>query len=43
LKRAFPNDLFGPAQGHHARTSVGVAQLPRNGCVELDLVVALFD
>jgi enamine deaminase RidA (YjgF/YER057c/UK114 family) len=36
-------DLFGPDHGRHARTSVGVAQLPRNGCVELDLVVALFD
>lgn len=34
-------DLFGPVLGRHARTSVGVAQLPRNGCVELDLVVAL--
>ena len=34
-------ELFGEAQGRHARTSVGVAQLPRNGCVELDLVVAL--
>lgn len=34
-------DLFGPELGKHARTSVGVAQLPRNGCVELDLVVAL--
>ena len=34
-------DLFGPEFGRHARTSVGVAQLPRNGCVELDLVVAL--
>ena len=34
-------DLFGPERGKHARTSVGVAQLPRNGCVELDLVVAL--
>jgi enamine deaminase RidA (YjgF/YER057c/UK114 family) len=34
-------DLFGPNLGRHARTSVGVAQLPRNGCVELDLVVAL--
>ena len=34
-------ELFGPELGHHARTSVGVAQLPRNGCVELDLVVAL--
>jgi enamine deaminase RidA (YjgF/YER057c/UK114 family) len=34
-------DLFGPELGQHARTSVGVAQLPRNACVELDLVVAL--
>ena len=34
-------DLFGPERGKHARTSVGVAQLPRNGCVELELVVAL--
>jgi enamine deaminase RidA (YjgF/YER057c/UK114 family) len=36
-------DLLGPKRGRHARTSVGVAQLPRNGCVELDLVVALAD
>jgi enamine deaminase RidA (YjgF/YER057c/UK114 family) len=36
-------DLLGPDRGRHARTSVGVAQLPRNGCVELDLVVALSD
>ena len=34
-------ELFGPALGHHARTSVGVAQLPRDGCVEIDLVAAL--
>lgn len=34
-------DLFGPELGRHARTSVGVAQLPRNGCVEIDVVVAL--
>ena len=34
-------ELFGPELGRHARTSVGVAQLPRNGCVEIDLVVAL--
>jgi enamine deaminase RidA (YjgF/YER057c/UK114 family) len=34
-------ELFGPELGHHARTSVGVAQLPRNGSVEIDLVVAL--
>jgi enamine deaminase RidA (YjgF/YER057c/UK114 family) len=34
-------DLFGADLGRHARTSVGVAQLPRDGCCELDLVVAL--
>ena len=34
-------DLFGAERGHHARTSVGVAQLPRDGCVEIDLVAAL--
>jgi enamine deaminase RidA (YjgF/YER057c/UK114 family) len=34
-------ELLGPERGRHARTSVGVAQLPRSGCVELDLVVAL--
>ncbi len=33
--------LFGSEMGKHARTSVGVSQLPRNACVELDLVVAL--
>jgi enamine deaminase RidA (YjgF/YER057c/UK114 family) len=36
-------ELFGTTLGHHARTSVGVAQLPRNGCVELDVTVALTD
>jgi enamine deaminase RidA (YjgF/YER057c/UK114 family) len=34
-------ELFGPELGRHARTSVGVAQLPRNGCVEIDLVASL--
>lgn len=34
-------ELLGPERGRHARTSVGVAQLPRNGCVEIDLVAAL--
>lgn len=32
--------IFGDA-GAHARTSVGVAQLPKNAAVELDLIVAL--
>ncbi|MDB5774046.1 MAG: hypothetical protein JWP38_179 [Herbaspirillum sp.] len=35
--------LLGPEFGRHARTSVGVSQLPRNACVELDLVAALAD
>lgn len=34
-------ELFGEERGRHARTSVGVAQLPRDGSVEIDLVVAL--
>lgn len=34
-------DVFGETRGRHARTSVGVAQLPRNGCVEIDLVAAV--
>ncbi|VVD61241.1 L-PSP family endoribonuclease [Pandoraea capi] len=36
-------EIFGPERGAHARTSVGVAQLPRNACCELDIVVALSD
>lgn len=34
--------VMGPA-GAHARTSVGVAQLPKNATVELDLVAAAAD
>jgi enamine deaminase RidA (YjgF/YER057c/UK114 family) len=34
-------ELLGGDLGRHARTSVGVAQLPRDGCVELDFVAAL--
>ena len=34
-------ELFGEERGRHVRTSVGVAQLPRNGAVEIDLVAAL--
>ncbi len=33
--------LFGEQHGRHARTSVGVAELPRNACLELDIVAAL--
>ena len=36
-------ELFGAESGRHARTSVGVAQLPRDGGVEIDVVVALSD
>ncbi|UQR66643.1 RidA family protein [Bradyrhizobium sp. C-145] len=34
-------DLFGKDRGAHARTSVGVAQLPRSAAVEVEIVVAL--
>jgi len=34
-------ELFGSERGKHARTSIGVAQLPRNASVEVDIVVAL--
>ena len=37
------HELFGAQYGRHARTSVGVVQLPRGACVELDLVAALSD
>ena len=33
--------LFGGVVGAHARTSVGVAQLPRNAAVEVDAVVEI--
>jgi enamine deaminase RidA (YjgF/YER057c/UK114 family) len=35
--------LFGPERGAHARTSVGVAQLPRGGAVEVEVLFALND
>ncbi|PDT75210.1 RidA family protein [Bradyrhizobium sp. C9] len=34
-------ELFGPERGLHTRTSVGVAQLPRNASVEVELIAAL--
>lgn len=34
--------VFGEA-GRHARAAVGVAELPRNACVEIELTVALRD
>ncbi len=33
-------DLFGEA-GRHARSAIGVAELPRNASVEIELIVAL--
>jgi enamine deaminase RidA (YjgF/YER057c/UK114 family) len=33
--------IFGPEKGHHARTSIGVDQLPRNGAVEVEIVAAV--
>ena len=35
--------LLGPEAGRHVRTTVGVAQLPRGACLELDVAVALDD
>jgi enamine deaminase RidA (YjgF/YER057c/UK114 family) len=34
-------ELFGPERGLHTRTSVGVAQLPRNAAIEVELIAAL--
>ena len=33
-------ELFG-ARGHHARTAVGVANLPRGAAVEVDAIFAI--
>ena len=33
--------VLGPQAGRHARTSVGVAQLPKNATVEIELVAAV--
>lgn len=33
-------DIFGEA-GRHARSAIGVAELPRNAAVEIELIVAL--
>ncbi|MGJ8534394.1 MAG: RidA family protein [Alphaproteobacteria bacterium] len=35
------HDLFGPDIGAHARTAVGVAQLPRGASVEVDAIFAV--
>jgi enamine deaminase RidA (YjgF/YER057c/UK114 family) len=34
-------ELLGPERGGHARTSVGVGQLPRNAAVEVEAIVAI--
>ncbi|WP_313200521.1 RidA family protein [Rhizobium sp.] len=34
------HDIFGK-RGSHARSAVGVAELPRNSCVEIELTVAV--
>jgi enamine deaminase RidA (YjgF/YER057c/UK114 family) len=36
------SDVFGPA-GHHSRSAVGVAALPRGGAVEIEVTVAVRD
>lgn len=33
------NELFGPDAGYHARSAIGVYQLPLNSAVELELIV----
>jgi enamine deaminase RidA (YjgF/YER057c/UK114 family) len=33
--------LFGEANGKHARTAIGVAELPLNAPVEVEMVVQL--
>ncbi|MGH8865936.1 MAG: RidA family protein, partial [Burkholderiales bacterium] len=32
--------VFGES-GRHARSAIGVAELPRNACVEIEMIVAL--
>ncbi len=34
-------EVFGPERGRHARTVIGVAQLPRGAAVEIDAIFAL--
>ncbi|MBI2302906.1 MAG: RidA family protein, partial [Armatimonadetes bacterium] len=37
------NELFGPEAGYHARSAIGVYQLPLNAAVEIELVVEVAD
>lgn len=34
-------DLLGPERGRHARSAVGVAKLPRNAAVEIELIASV--
>jgi enamine deaminase RidA (YjgF/YER057c/UK114 family) len=36
-------EIFGPAAGGHARTSVGVAELPGGAAVEIDVIFSVRD
>ena len=36
-------DVFGPKAGNHARTAVGLAELPMNIAVEIEMVVGIID
>lgn len=40
---ALLHEVLGPQAGAHARTSVGVFQLPKDATVELDLVAVVDD
>lgn len=37
------NELFGPEVGYHARSAIGVYQLPLNAAVEVEVVVEVAD
>ncbi len=37
------NDLFGPEIGYHARSAIGVYQLPLNAAVEIEMIVEVAD
>jgi len=37
------NDLFGPEIGYHARSAIGVYQLPLNSAVEIEMIVEVAD
>lgn len=37
------NELFGPEIGYHARSAIGVYQLPLNAAVEIEMIVEVAD